>query len=179
MPLSPAHFPQSIPGSAVSSGGWRGRGRGGPVPSGGGQLRDSLQSPGGPPFHSCPRSPQDFRNLNVGMWPSLHLELAAESGAPSLSSLICTAVPYRTTPSCLYRGGGRSRAQGGSHVWGLLPTPREAAGSVATVTTSPDSREEEWLLAVQSASLDRRPGAAPPASHVLHTQRAASPQRGP
>lgn len=125
--IRPRDFPQSIPGSAVSSGGWRGRGRGGPVPSGGGQLRDSLQSPGGPPFHSCPRSPQDFRNLNVGMWPSLHLELAAESGAPSLSSLICTAVPYRTTPSCLYRGGALSGARGQSRL-GSPPHPQRGSG---------------------------------------------------
>lgn len=43
--------------------------------------------------------------LNVGTWLSLHLELAAERGAPSLSALICTASPLQNGPILSVWGG--------------------------------------------------------------------------
>ena len=99
--------------------------------------------------------------LNVGTWLSLHLELAAERGAPSLSALICTASPLQNGPILSVWGGLLSGTR-----------RRSRLGSPGRVVPGrPASKPGQTPRATPWSSL--------PAGHMLHTQRAAAPRGVP
>lgn len=108
--------------------------------------------------------------LNVGTWLSLHLELAAERGAPSLSTLICTASPLQNGPILSVRGsaiGHKETVTSGvswksgswsssQQAWPDTPGPHPGAASLPATCHTPSK------LQLPEGSLKPVPTSPPP-----------------